>query len=188
MTGEPPPRSAPPAPLTAKAPPPAHAAAQRDVLRGMAVGMAVTLVLLAIGFHQALPMPLETRVTTLGIALLALGLWVAAAIGAVARARFRSAAAIDGQDGADPRVDTGNAILRNTIEQAVLAAIAYTALTVLNDEARVPVALFAACFSAGRVLFWIGYREGAGARALGFALTFYPSLAALVAAAMPLLR
>ena len=70
----------------------------------------------------------------------------------------------------------------------VLAFVAYGALTLLSDHARVPVALFAACFTAGRLLFWTGYRDGAEARALGFALTFYPSVAALLMAALATLR
>jgi uncharacterized membrane protein YecN with MAPEG domain len=38
-------------------------------------------------------------------------------------------------------------------------------------------------FAVGRLLFWIGYRRGAAGRAFGFALTFYPSVLALLAAA-----
>lgn len=37
-------------------------------------------------------------------------------------------------------------------------------------------------FSIGRWLFAAGYARGAGARALGFALTFYPTVAALLVA------
>jgi uncharacterized membrane protein YecN with MAPEG domain len=37
-------------------------------------------------------------------------------------------------------------------------------------------------FFLGRVLFWQGYVRGAPARALGFALTFYPTVAMLVVA------
>jgi len=35
-------------------------------------------------------------------------------------------------------------------------------------------------FVFGRILFWRGYARGAPARALGFALTFYPTLAMLL--------
>ena len=37
-------------------------------------------------------------------------------------------------------------------------------------------------FCVGRASFWLGYRHGAAARAFGFALTFYPSVGACVAA------
>jgi uncharacterized membrane protein YecN with MAPEG domain len=35
-------------------------------------------------------------------------------------------------------------------------------------------------FFVGRILFWRGYARGAPARALGFALTFYPSVAMIL--------
>lgn len=162
--------------------------AQGGVARGIGVGLGLTIAAVIIGYSRSAAATLESRVATLGIAVLVLGLWLAAAIGVVARRRFASDTAIDGGDRFDPRVDAGNAILRNTAEQVLLAGLAYTALTLLSDHARVPVALFAACFSAGRLLFWTGYRDGAEARALGFALTFYPSVAALLMAAVALVR
>jgi hypothetical protein len=39
---------------------------------------------------------------------------------------------------------------------------------------------FTGLFSAGRLLFWMGYQHGAPRRALGFGLTFYPTIAALL--------
>jgi hypothetical protein len=38
----------------------------------------------------------------------------------------------------------------------------------------------AGLFSVGRMLFWANYARGAAARAFGFALTFYASVAALL--------
>jgi hypothetical protein len=35
-------------------------------------------------------------------------------------------------------------------------------------------------FLIGRILFFLGYAEGAASRAFGFALTFYPTLMLLV--------
>lgn len=157
---------------------------QRGVARGIGIGLGLTIAAVVIGYARSAAATLESRSATLGIAALVLGLWLAAAIGAVARARFVSDGAIGG--GVHPDVDRGNAILRNTAEQVLLAGLAYTALTLLSDHSRVPVALFVACFSAGRLLFWTGYRDGAEARALGFALTFYPSVAALLMAVFAL--
>ena len=168
------------------APTPLHKA-QGGVARGIGIGLGLTIAAVIIGYSRSAAATLESRAGTLGIAALVLGLWLAAAIGDVARRRFGSEGAIGGGDHVDRRVDMANAILRNTAEQVLLAGIAYTALTLLSDHARVPVALFAACFSAGRLLFWTGYRDGAEARALGFALTFYPSIAALLMAAVALL-
>ena len=158
--------------------------AQTGVARGIGIGLGLTIAAAILGYSRSAAAILESRLTTLGIAALVLGLWLAAAIGDVARRRFVSDGAIDGRNGADPQVDAANAILRNTAEQVLLALVAYGALTLLSDHARVPVALFAACFTAGRLLFWTGYRDGAEARALGFALTFYPSVAALLMAAL----
>nr|WP_277998390.1 MAPEG family protein [Sphingomonas liriopis] len=156
-------------------------------MRGMAIGMVVTIAAVVVGLARSHAATLEARLTTFGIAALVLGLWIAVSVGSVARARFLSAAAIGGGDGVDPRVDAANAVLRNTIEQALLAGFAYAALVLVDDHAREPVALFVACFSAGRLLFWSGYRDGAAARSLGFALTFYPSVAALLVAGFALI-
>lgn len=161
--------------------------AQNGVARSIGIGLGLTIAMVIIGYSRSAAATLESRFATLGIAALVLGLWLAAAIGSVAQRRFVSEGAIGGRDGADTGVDTANAILRNTAEQVLLAGFAYTALTLLNDHARVPVALFVACFSAGRLLFWTGYRNGAEARALGFALTFYPSIAALLMAVFALI-
>lgn len=161
--------------------------AQSGVARGIGIGLGLTIAAVVIGYSRSAAATLESRAGTLGIAVLVLGLWLAAAIGDVARRRFRSDAAIDGGNRVDPGVDVANEILHNTAEQALLAGIAYVALTLVSDHARVPVALFAACFSAGRLMFWTGYRDGAEARALGFALTFYPSVAALLMTAAALI-
>ncbi len=155
---------------------------QNGVARGIGIGLGLTIAAVIVGYTRSYAATLESRFATLGIAALVLGLWLAAAIGDVARRRFVSEGAIGGGDGNDAKVDAANAVLRNTAEQALLAGFAYTALLVTSDHARVPVALFVACFSAGRLLFWTGYRDGAEARALGFALTFYPSVAALLMA------
>jgi len=45
-------------------------------------------------------------------------------------------------------------------------------------QAVIPAA--AILFFIGRVLFWRGYARGAPGRALGFALTFYPTVAMLL--------
>jgi len=42
------------------------------------------------------------------------------------------------------------------------------------------IPLSAIAFSVGRVLFFTGLKGGAPSRALGFALTFYPSVAMLI--------
>ncbi len=160
---------------------------QRGVARGMVAAAVVGIgALLAAGWcdpGHALP----ERLRVLAAALVVPGLWSAAAIGNVARLRFFSARSIDGGD-ADPALAQGRAIAQNTLEQTVLAAIAYGALTLATDRSVLPVAVLAICFSIGRVGFWAGYRRGAAARAFGFALTFYPTVLALLGAAVLTMR
>lgn len=156
-------------------------AIQRGVARGMAGAAAIGIAaLLAAGWLDP-GHALADRLRVLAIALVVPGLWSAAAIGNVARLRFFSPRSIDGGD-ADPAVAQGRAIAQNTLEQALLAVIAYAALTIATDRSTFAVGVLAACFSIGRAGFWTGYRRGAAARAFGFALTFYPTVLALLAA------
>lgn len=162
-------------------------AVQRGVARGMAGAAGVGIVaLLGAGWFDP-GHALSERLRVLAVALVVPGLWSAAAIGNVARIRFFSPLSIDGGD-ADPAVAQGRAVAQNTLEQAVLAAIAYAALTLATDRSAFPVAALAICFTVGRVGFWMGYRRGAAARAFGFALTFYPSVLALLAALLLAIR
>ena len=151
---------------------------RRGVAQGMAAGLLVAIVALAIGLKAgATGGPTET----MGAAVAILGLWVAATIGNVARLRFFDdaaiAAAVGGDDPLEIRV--ARAVSQNTVEQAVIAGFAYAALTFVAESAGA-IALLVGCFSVGRVLFWAGYPRGAAARAFGFALTFYPSVLALL--------
>lgn len=69
--------------------------------------------------------------------------------------------------------------MQNTLEQTVLAVVAYNGLAAVEPR-RGPVLLPAlvSLYLLGRILFIHGYSRGAGGRALGFGLTFYPTLAA----------
>jgi uncharacterized membrane protein (UPF0136 family) len=70
---------------------------------------------------------------------------------------------------------------RNTLEQVVLAAIAWTGLALaLPHEQLKLISAMAIAFFIGRVLFWIGYLITPVGRAFGLGLTFYPTIAALV--------
>ena len=87
------------------------------------------------------------------------------------------------QAAASPAVLRANAILRNTLEQVVFAAGSHCALAVeLPAGWMVVLPGLVGLLCVGRALFWLGYRHGADARAFGFALTFYPSVGAFVAA------
>ncbi len=111
--------------------------------------------------------------------------WFAAAIANVARLRFGSPEDIGAETAqtVGPRVRIARAILGNTAEQAGLAVFAHLLVAVTLDAYAVVVPVLAGLFCVGRLLFWLGYAKGASARALGFGLTFYPSLAALIVGA-----
>jgi hypothetical protein len=71
-------------------------------------------------------------------------------------------------------------LIQNTLEQAILAALAYAAWLLIDPSGSARTACACAVlFSVGRLIFFIGYGRGAAARAVGFALTFYPTVGLL---------
>lgn len=161
---------------------------QRGVFRGMAVamGISVAALLAALFFQPAGLLPGAPFPQTLGAALgwdVLVVACLAAAIANLARHRFFTPEDIDG-GGLTPgtaQVRVLQATLQNTLEQAVLAVgvhAIWSAVMPLSWQAAVPVA--AILFLVGRILFVRGYAAGAPSRALGFALTFYPSMLMLV--------
>ena len=164
---------------------------QRGVLGGMMLGLASTLLALALAIVAApvafLPAD-NSAASAIAHALrwdILLVLWLAASIAMLARHRFFTPADIDGGGLSDgtPIAKVLQSILQNTLEQAVLALSAHliwAATMPWRWQAAIPAA--AMLFFIGRALFWRGYARGAPARALGFALTFYPTVAMLVVA------
>ena len=124
---------------------------------------------------------LTDRLRWLTGAWMCLGVWLAATIASVARLRFFSPDDIAGSSSgsASPSVRTANASLQNTLEQVVLAAFSYAGLAMTLPRPGAVLVAAAVLFSVGRALFWAGLSRGAAHRALGFGLTFYPSLIAL---------
>lgn len=163
---------------------------QLGVLKGIVAGLAVTFVAIA-GAIVAGPMMLAPGATMgdrIAFAVRAdvfIALWLAISIGLLAKHRFFTPEDIDG-GGLTQGTETANilqATLQNTLEQtvvAVLAHLAWAALLPVSWIFAIPSAVV--LFLCGRVLFVLGYRGGAPARALGFALTFYPSVLMLVLA------
>ena len=165
---------------------------QRGVLGGMMLGLGSTLLALALAIIAA-PMALLPEDSSAASAIVhalrwdvLLVLWLAANIAVLARHRFFTPADIDGGGLSDgtPTAKVLQSVLQNTLEQVVLALsvhLLWAATMPWRWQAAVPAA--AMLFFAGRALFWRGYARGAPARALGFALTFYPTVALLVVAA-----
>lgn len=165
-------------------------ASQRGVMRGMILAFLLgSLVLLAaILFLPAALMPLAAPADRLAAAArwgLLVVVCLIAAVGNLARHRFFTPADIDGSGltaGSD-RARLYQAIVQNTLEQALIAVIAHAAWA-----ATMPVGWFGAVpaaavlFLIGRIAFAAVYARGAPARAFGFALTFYPSVLLVVGA------
>ena len=161
---------------------------QRGVLKGIIVGAAITFVVI-LGAALAGPMMLSPEATVgerIAFELRAdafLALWLGISIGLLARHRFFTPEDIDG-GGLTQGTETANVLqttLQNTLEQTVLAVLVHLAWAVLMPMAwmsAIPAAVV--LFLCGRVMFVRGYRGGAPSRAIGFALTFYPSVLMIV--------
>ncbi|MBA3696191.1 MAG: MAPEG family protein [Methylotenera sp.] len=146
----------------------------------MAVGLVISL--LVVCFGSALFIRFDTSVRISSSLLLPVTA-LCVAIARLAKQRFFTPADIDGSaltSGTD-RAKLLQALLQNTLEQLTLAIPVYLAALFSssnNLQAAVPVCAFT--FLLGRILFFTTYQRGAGARALGFALTFYPTVLLLI--------
>lgn len=167
---------------------------QRGVLRGMSVGAAAAILVVLIGGLAdpfglgALPQSGALRLA-LGAGLVP-GLFLAVSIGRLAGHRFFTPEDIDGSGLTEgsARARLLQALLQNTLEQSALALCAWLAwAALLPASALSAVPLAALCFGLGRVLFFAGYGRGAAGRAIGFTLTFYPSVLMLLCALAALL-
>jgi len=161
---------------------------QHGVLKGIIIGGAITIVVIAgamVAGPELLP-PESTVAERLAFALRAdafIALWLGISIALLARHRFFTPEDIDG-GGLTRGTETANVLqstLQNTLEQTVLAVLvhlAWASLMPVTWISAIPAAV--ALFFFGRVLFLRGYRGGAPSRAIGFALTFYPSMLMLI--------
>jgi len=151
------------------------------------LSIAAALVVAGVGvyardaFAGLLP-PADDLATRLAFALrwlLAPGLMLLAGI-QVAASRGFHADAIDGT--LTPKSHYLEIALRynqNTLEQAVLAAIAWCGLAVTVSHASLAfIPAMAGLFVVGRAAFWIGYLASPTARAFGMVLTGLPTIAA----------
>ncbi|WP_366943246.1 MAPEG family protein [uncultured Litoreibacter sp.] len=160
----------------------------RSERRGVLVGMVTAAVITAVAFGLSVTVSSDETLAVVDRLTMALHLsiilflWLAAAIGNVARLRFFRPESINGAAFSDDDMDlrAAQAILQNTLEQTLLAFGAQVAMSTVFPDPRAGLVALVVLFSTGRVLFWAGYADGAARRALGFGLTFYPSLAVLL--------
>ena len=132
---------------------------------------------------------LRGRLTLLASSLLLPGLTLMLCIGRIANHRFFTPADIDGSALTEgtPTARLLQSLLQNTLEQVVLALIAYVGASLLlpfNFLSLIPAA--ALMFLVGRILFIRGYAHGAESRAYGFALTFYSTVLLMLATGLTL--
>ncbi|XNO42113.1 MAPEG family protein (plasmid) [Sinorhizobium meliloti] len=110
-------------------------------------------------------------------------IWIMIGVGMVSRGRRHSIEDIRGSaySAPSPRIAVPVAFLQNTLEQAVIAMFLQLALALLLGSDAMPViGASVLLFGVGRITFFFGYPNGAGARSFGMALTALPSLAAFV--------
>lgn len=99
----------------------------------------------------------------------------------VANKRFMSTAIDPLNVGSNVIVDLSSRFLQNTFEQTVLAVLTYSVLVILLPVAQlyiVPSLLV--LFLLWRLTFVIGYSIKSIYRYFGFAMTFYPTIIALI--------
>lgn len=165
---------------------------QRGVATRMVAALCVTILVTAACMYLSVPafLPLQDRLIAVARADLLVLFWLAATIGNVARLRFSSATDIAGSASKTGSADisSANAVLQNTLEQVALAVPIHVALAVLVESSVTLIIALSMLFAVGRLLFWIGYANGARSRAFGFALTFYPSVVGLIIAVVAVVR
>lgn len=164
---------------------------QKIIIRAMVAGALIALTNIAFAwFYEPFIFPsdltLEQRMTIATKASCVVAIFLMVVIGRLAKHRFFTPEDIDAAASKQSsiRAKILQAILQNTLEQTVLAVITYFVWAILMPGAALGVIIGAVIlFAIGRVLFIVGYDSGAGSRALGFTLTFYPTVFMLIAVA-----
>lgn len=157
---------------------------QLGTLKGMAVGLLAALCIIAVGswlnpFAYSEPVEALDRLSLAIMACIIPMAFLSLAIARLAKHRFFSTRDIDASTEQTQTVRAGilQSLVQNTAEQTLLAALVYCAWSLLmpaNYLSVFPMASLA--FGVGRVLFFVGYENGASSRAIGFTLSFYPSV------------
>jgi hypothetical protein len=157
----------------------------RKILIGMAgVAPAVCIIGLVLHFSQSLFGAFTLPTDTVGDRLAFLAQWMvlpglSLLIGVVAAARRGFYAdAIDGtRSPSNYAMEINLRYNTNTVEQTLLAGIAWSALSVtMPTSSLVLIPAMASLFFVGRICFWIGYLIHPMGRAFGMVLTVLPIL------------
>ena len=152
---------------------------QIGVAAGMAGGLAVTIAAFSWPVLPAVQADGEARLTAWFACAAFAAIWLLISVGRLAGHRFFTPADIDGGGHTEgtPQARLLQSLIQNTLEQTMLAITAYGSWLWLAPEGRRGLAIVCAMlFGLGRLLFFAGYAYGAPFRALGFTLTFYPTV------------
>jgi hypothetical protein len=159
---------------------------QLVVMAGAALGVAVVVIVwanLPAWFNGTQPATDDTagRLAFALRWLLAPGVALAVGVLAAGRRGFY-ADAIDGtRTPSDRGLEINLRYNQNTLEQTVLASIAWISLAlVLPHRWLAVIPAMASLFLSGRAVFWVGYRIWPPLRAFGMVLTALPTFAAYV--------
>lgn len=152
---------------------------QAGVAAGIAAGFALTLAAFLWPELPAVAGDPASRLSLWFACAVFVSVWLLVSVGRLAGHRFLTPADIDGGGLSDgtPKARLLQALIQNTLEQVVLAVAAYGAWLWLGPPDRHGLVMVCALyFAVGRLLFFAGYSRGAAFRALGFTLTFYPTV------------
>tara|TARA_B110000908_G_scaffold121384_1_gene142275 strand:+ start:338 stop:883 length:546 start_codon:yes stop_codon:yes gene_type:complete len=156
---------------------------QYGVLKSVMFGLLCSFSLVIFGaWHNPFSFYELNEVDRLKIALtfsLLPALFLIISVGRLAKYRFFSATDIDGAGltKATNKAKILQSLIQNTLEQTVIAVIVYLSWALLMPLTWLSVVPLAALsFSMGRILFFMGYEKGATSRAIGFTMTFYPTV------------
>lgn len=157
---------------------------QYGVIKGMMLGMCIALGVVGLGsylnpFGYPESLSLTSKLNVVALSCIIPALFLAIAIGRLAKHRFFTPEDIDGGGlpGGSEESRLLQSLLQNTVEQALLASPVYWAWSAVMPAAFLStVPLAALTFGLGRILFFTGYKKGAPSRAFGFTLSFYPTV------------
>ena len=158
---------------------------RKQLLGGLGAACAILVVMLIWAFQAHIPSappPADDPASRLAYAtrwLVLPGLTLVAGIFAASRRGFFADAIEGTRTPANHNLEIALRYNQNTVEQLILAGIAWLALSVTLPHERLPlIAIMAVLFVIGRVTFWVGYVLHPMGRTFGMTLTVIPTLAA----------
>ena len=158
---------------------------RKQLLGGFGAACAILAVLLIWAFQAHIPSaspPHDDPASRLAYAarwLVLPGLTLLAGVFAASRRGFFADAIEGSRTPANHNLEIGLRYNQNTVEQIILAGIAWVALSVTVPHERLPlIPAMAVLFVIGRITFWVGYMLHPMGRTFGMTLTVVPTLAA----------